>query len=321
MRLRRSDPHSPGIRRLDDDADGPRFVDPRGAEVTGDETIERISGLAIPPAWENVWICPNANGHIQASGTDAAGRRQYIYHPVWRRQRDIEKFERVLRFAAVLPRSRRVAARNLAVRGFPRSRALAAAFRLIDDSAMRIGVERYTRSAGTRGLTTLLCRHCVVEGEVIRLDFPAKGGQRWQSRLRDAPLARYLSDVQSERGARSRQLSWRDRRWHALTAAEVNDDIRERTIPEASAKDFRTLRGTLIAAQVLAKIGPQPTAKGRKEAMREATGQAAEALGNTAAVARSSYIDPRIFDAYLHGATLANEAGRPPELALVDLLS
>jgi DNA topoisomerase-1 len=190
---------------------------------------------------------------------------------------------------------------------------------MIDRAALRIGGERYLRSYGSRGLTTLLVRDVALDGDVIGLRFPAKSGQGWDSSFRDPELAQYLALLTEGRRPGSRLLAWREGRWHPLHAPEVNDDIRERTGVEASAKDFRTLRGTIVAADALARAGLATTARARNAAERVAVQAAATALGNTPTVARTSYIDPRVFDRYRSGELM--ERRRSPEAALVDLLS
>lgn len=316
-RLRRSNTSAPGIRRTD--TDPVRYLDGDGRPITDPAVLERIESLVIPPAWTDVWISPHATGHIQALGTDQAGRRQYIYHDAWRQRQDAVKFDRAVRLAEVLPYARRSVTRDLALPGFARPRAFAAAFRVVDLSGVRIGNEQYLRSNGSRGLTTLLCRHITLDGSSISFSFPAKSGKEWHSTVRDASLAAFLGEVEARRGPNSRLLAWREgRRWHPLTTALVNEDIRHRTHEELTAKDFRTLRGTVIAATALAQTGL--IAPGRKQdaAISHAVKATAEALGNTPAVARASYIDPRIFDRYRSGKLLNTH--RAPERALLELL-
>lgn len=298
-RLTRSDPAGPGFRRSERARAG--YLDTRGSALRDAEALQRIESLAIPPAWTDVWICPNPRGHIQVVGTDAAGRRQYLYHDQWRLERDEEKFDRALLLATALPAARRTVTRDLAGRKLSRSRALAAAFRIMDRSSLRIGSEHYLRANGTRGLTTLRCRDAHIEGEEITLSFPSKSGQRWHSVLEDRQLARFLAEVASLRGPSARLISWRDTRWHALTPEQVNNDLKRRTHADLTAKDFRTLRGTAAAAAALARAGPAATASARTHAIALAVQEAAEILGNTPAVARSSYIDPRLFDRYRAG--------------------
>lgn len=267
-------------------------------------TRARIEALVIPPAWTDVWICPYPNGHIQATGVDAAGRRQYLYHPTWREQKDRIKFDRVLSLAESLPGARRRVTMDLRTEGNTRERALAAAFRMLDTGALRVGSERYAEEHGSHGLSTLLCSHARIAGDVVLLEFPGKSGQEWSSELRDAELADVLRALK-RRGPTARLLAWRDERgWHPLSAEDINDYVRERTGGDFTAKDFRTLHGTVAAARALAKAGPQPTPTARKRVITAAVREVAELLGNTPAVARSSYIDPRLIDHFDDGRTI-----------------
>ncbi len=264
----------------------------------------RIESLAIPPAWTDVWISPHANGHIQATGLDAAGRRQYLYHPQWRETKDRIKYDRALDLAETLPAARRRVTMDLRAEGATRERALAAAFRMLDTGSLRVGSERYAEAHGSYGLSTLLCAHASVDGDVVRLDFPGKSGQEWESEIRDADLARVLGALQG-RGPGERLLAWRDgASWRALSAEEINDYVRERAGGDFTAKDFRTLRGTVAAAVSLARHGPERTARGRRRAVAQAMRDAADVLGNTPAIARSSYVDPRVVDRYDRGLTI-----------------
>ncbi len=309
-RLRRTDSAGPGIRRL---RSGRGFVyrDAAGARVTDPELLDRIAALVIPPAWTEVWIAPHHNGHIQATGVDAAGRRQYLYHPQWREQKDRLKFDRMLAFAEALPAARRGVTRDLrADEQFTRRRVLAGAFRMLDSAALRVGSARYVDENGSFGLSTLLCSHASVhDGDRVRLRFPAKSGHAWESELHDADLAVLVAGLK-RRGGRSRLLAWHgEGGWHPLSAEEINADLRDRTGGDFSAKDFRTLSGTVTAAQSLARTGPKPNERERGKAIAAAVRAAAAELGNTPAVARTSYIDPRLLDRYEHGETI--DASRP----------
>jgi len=315
-RLRHSDPTGPGIRRVG--VKRVRYLDADGRAIDDARVLDRITALVIPPAWTDVWIAPDELGHIQALGTDQAGRRQYLYHEQWRARQDRAKFDRAILLAEALPAARRSVSRDLRGAEFGVERALAAAFRIIDLSSLRIGSERYLHDNGSRGLTTLLCMHAAVTANATVLTFPAKSGQEWHSTIADAALAAFLLAVQQQRGARSRLLAWRDTRWHPITTAAVNDDIRVRTREEITAKDFRTLRGTIVAATSLARSGRPSDATVEESAIRRAIDQTATTLGNTPAVAKASYIDPRIFDRYRAGAIL--ETRRSPESALLRLL-
>jgi DNA topoisomerase-1 len=269
-------------------------------------TRDRIDALVIPPAWTEVWICPFPNGHIQATGRDAADRTQYLYHERWRRQKDRVKFDRALELAASLPSARRRVTRDL--RGAdPRLRALAAAFRMLDAGSLRVGTERYAELHGSHGLSTLLCSHVVVSGDTVRLEFPGKSGHEWTSELDDADLASALRALK-RRGPTARLLAYRDATgWHPLSADDINRYVRDRTGGDFTAKDFRTLTGTVAAARSLAGFGPQPTRTARARAVRQAVKDTADLLGNTLAVARSSYIDPRVLDRYDQGRTIDRE--------------
>lgn len=303
MRLRRSDSSGPGIRRVRSGR-GFGYRDADGTTVTDRELRRRLDALAIPPAWTEVWICPYANGHIQATGMDAAGRRQYIYHPSWREQKNRLKYDRALELAATLPAARRQVTIHLRSDQPNRDRALAAAFRMLDTGSLRVGTERYADSHGSFGLSTLLCAHVTVRGDTVELRFPAKSGQEWESDIRDADLASVVRGLK-RRGSNTRLLAWRDARgWHPLAADDINAYVRERTGGDFTAKDFRTLHGTVAAAVSLARQGVAASRTGRQRAVAQAMRDAAAALNNTPAIARSSYVDPRVVDRYLTGTTL-----------------
>jgi DNA topoisomerase-1 len=289
--------------------------------VTDASELERIKGLVIPPAWKDVWISPDARGHIQAVGTDQAGRRQYRYHDAWRLHQDRLKFDRAAQLAETLPSARRKVTMDLREDGFGRDRILAAAFRIIDLGSVRIGSEEYLHANGSRGLTTLLCRHARIDGDEITLTFPAKSAQKWTSTITDPDLAELLRQIQALRGPRSRLLSWKNSTWHTIRPASLNEYIRRQTRGEFTAKDFRTLHGTIVAAQALAELGVAGTDGQRKKRIVAAVDEAAAALGNTPAIARNSYIDPRVFDRYRNGEVIDISGGRAPEPALLELLS
>jgi DNA topoisomerase I len=304
MRLRRSNSAGPGIHRVGSGS-GFFYQDAGGATIADPELLDRIARLVIPPAWTEVWIAPYPNGHIQATGLDAAGRRQYLYHPQWRQQKDRVKFDRMLAFAEALPAARRSATVDLRGQHLSRDRVLAGAFRMLDSAALRVGSERYVDENGSFGLSTLLCAHAtLLDGGVVRLRFPAKSGHAWESELHDRDLAALVSALK-RRGGRARLLAWHhEGRWHPLSSDEINADLRERTGGDFSAKDFRTLRGTAAAALSLARSGPQHTEPDRRRAVVVAVKAAAQVLENTPAIARSSYVDPRLLDRYAHGETI-----------------
>jgi DNA topoisomerase IB len=309
-RLRRSDCSGPGIERrrrgrgFEYLADGERIKDP--------EVLERIGELVIPPAWEDVWICPSPLGHIQAVGTDAAGRRQYIYHERWRERRDQEKFDEMIRFARALPRVRRVTARHLAQKGVTRERVLAGAVRLLDRGFFRIGTEGYAEQNQTYGLATMQKRHVTLEeADVLRFDYIAKGGKRRIQSIVD-PEVYKLVEVLKRRRSGVELLAYKNGRgWVDVRSDEINDYIKEVAGEGFSAKDFRTWSATVIAAVALAVSGRAADTKtARKRAITRAIQEVAFYLGNTPAVCRSSYIDPRVFDRYQDGYTIGGALER-----------
>lgn len=302
-RLRRSDSSAAGITRSRSGR-GFTFHDLAGNLVTDTDLKARIEHLAIPPAWTDVWIAPYPNGHIQATGVDGAGRRQYIYHPTWREQKDRIKFDRALALAESLPSARRAVTIDLRSGEPTRDRALAAGFRMLDTGSLRVGSERYAELHGSFGLTTLLCSHATVSGDTVRLRFPAKSGEAWDSDITDADLAEVVRSLK-RRGPTARLLAFRgDSGWHPLGGSEINEYVKLRTGGEFTAKDFRTLHGTIAAASSLARHGPEQSASRRQRALAQAMRDAAEVLGNTPAIARKSYVDPRVVDNYTHGTTL-----------------
>ncbi|MBO9627229.1 MAG: DNA topoisomerase IB [Microbacterium sp.] len=306
-----------GFRRLRAGS-GFRYVDTEGDPVP-EADRERIDDLVIPPAWEDVWIAADPLAHIQAVGVDEAGRKQYLYHPLWRARRDRRKFARALDLAAALPRARARVTRGLGGEGASRERVLAAAFRLLDDAALRIGSERYLVRHGSRGLTTLRRRDVRIDGDAMALSFPAKSGQRAEIEITDAVLARALEDL-AVGDPRAPLLAYRrGRRRVRITPSEVNLYLRDVTGGDFTAKDFRTLHGTIIAADALARIGPFEDAVDRQRAERLAVQATSTALGNTIAVARGSYIDPRVFRQYARGRTIDRQLA--PETAIRRLLA
>ncbi|MBB6406033.1 DNA topoisomerase-1 [Arthrobacter sp. AZCC_0090] len=265
--------------------------------MAGDER-RRLEALAIPPAWADVWICPFENGHIQAMGVDDAGRSQYIYHPEWRARRDTEKFARAARLGVAMPKARRAVSRHLRESPSERTRTLAAAVRLMDLGALRVGSEDYTRRNGSYGLTTLRCKHVKVSGDTVSLQFPGKSGQPWESTIEDPALARFLKPL-ADRAGRQPLLAFNEGDgWVSLNATMVNEYLRHITGDDYTAKDFRTWKGTAAAGMALA--GPASKVPARQRVL-EAIKQTAELLGNTPTVARASYVDPRIVEGFLAG--------------------
>ncbi|MFB8367990.1 DNA topoisomerase IB [Arthrobacter sp. R4] len=303
MRLRRSNASGRGYRRV---AAGKGFSyrDLDGSTVPPGPVRDRLESIGIPPAWTDVWIAPFDNGHIQATGLDAVGRRQYIYHPEWRERKDRVKFDRALQLAESLPTARRLVTLDLRSEGHSRERVLAAAFRMLDSGSLRVGSERYTNENGSHGLATLLCAHVHVRKECLELKFPAKSGKDWESEIHDADLAALVRTLK-RRGGNARLLAYKNgRSWHPVTSADINGYVKERTGSDFTAKDFRTLRGTVAAAVSLARSGPQKTVAARKRAISVAMMEAAEVLGNTPSIARKSYVDPRLLDHFAAGETI-----------------
>jgi DNA topoisomerase IB len=296
---------------------GFRYVD-RAGESAPEADRERIHDLVIPPAWQDVWIAADPLAHIQAVGIDGAGRKQYLYHPLWRVTRDRRKFVRALDLAAALPSARAQVTRALKEEGQTKERALAIAFRLLDDAALRIGSERYLVRHGSRGLTTLRRRDVRVAGSDVALSFPAKSGRTASIEITDESLADALTDFAAGKSGAFLLAYRRGRSRVRISPAEVNAYLREVTGASFSAKDFRTLHGTIIAADALARIGELDRRKDRSQAERLAVQAAATALGNTTAVARGSYIDPRVFSQYARGRTL--DLSVTPETAIRRLL-
>lgn len=305
-----------GYRRVRS-GDGFRYTDADGAALSAAER-ERVVGLVIPPAWRDVWISAEPRGHIQATGVDDAGRLQYVYHPDWSAGRDKGKYARALQLAEALPRARARVTTSLRRDDLGRERVLAAAFRLLDLAAPRVGSERYLVSHGSRGLTTLRRRDAAVAASVTSLRFRGKSG-KWQSLdVEDGELAVAVALLVAGRPASPLLAYERRRRRVALTPKDVNAYVRTMTGGAFTAKDFRTLRGTILAADALARIGPPATGRDRKRAEVLAVKAAAAALGNTPSVARSSYIDPRVFARYRRGVLLDTSVS--PESAIRALI-
>jgi DNA topoisomerase IB len=304
-RLRRVDCSGPGIVRRRRGR-GFEYFDETGERIDEPEVLVRIRELAIPPAWKDVWICPYPMGHIQAVGTDAAGRRQYLYHQRWRERRDQEKFDEMIRFARALPRVRKITATHLAQRSVSRERVLAGAVRLLDRGFFRIGTEGYAEQNQTYGLSTMQKRHVTLgEGGVITFDYAAKGGKRRVQSLVDPAVYELVATLKRRRAGRELFAYRNGRRWVDLRSDDINEYIKDIAGEDFSAKDFRTWSATVIAAVALAVSGRAATTKtARQRAITRAVKEVAHYLGNTPAVCRASYIDPRVFDRYHDGITI-----------------
>ncbi|HEU4753992.1 MAG TPA: DNA topoisomerase IB [Armatimonadota bacterium] len=288
----------PGIRR-EPKGEGFRYVRPDGTSVEDEKTLERIHSLAIPPAWTDVWICPRANGHIQATGRDAKGRKQYRYHPRWQEVRDETKYDRMLAFSQALPGIRARIREDLSQSKLSRERVLAAAVELLESTFIRVGNEEYTRQNASYGLTTLRNRHVDVRGETLRFHFRGKSGKEWRVKLRDRRLARVIRRLQELPGQELFQWVDESGERHSVSSADVNDYLREISGQDFTAKDFRTWAGTVLAFLALRQCAPPESEKQAKKNVAAAIRQVAEQLGNTPAVCRKCYVHPRVLEAYL----------------------
>ncbi|HYI23459.1 MAG TPA: hypothetical protein VEX62_12600, partial [Candidatus Limnocylindrales bacterium] len=290
------------------------YVDESGKRVTDGEVLARIRAVAIPPAWTDVWICRSARGHIQATGRDARGRRQYRYHALWQQTRDATKYERTIAFAKALPRLRRQVERDLRRRGLPREKVLAAIVRLLEMTLIRVGNEEYARDNRSFGLTTLRNRHARVTSSGLKLSFRGKGGKEHVVGLQDRRLARVMKSIQELPGQLLFQYEDDEGKPQAVDSDDVNEYLRSAMGDDFSAKDFRTWAGTVLAASALQELDIGDPAKPTNAALGRAVAKVAAQLGNTPTVCRRCYIHPQIVDAYLDGS-LAGE----PKTRLVPL--
>jgi DNA topoisomerase I len=307
VRLRRVDCSGPGLTRRRAGR-GFVYLDAQGERVEDPSVIQRIRELAIPPAWKDVWICPYPNGHLQATGTDARGRKQYRYHDAWREARDREKFDEMEDFARALPALRdRVTADLTAGRTLSRERVLACAVRLLDRGFFRIGSEDYAVQNESYGLATMRKEHVTLQppGTMV-FDYAAKSGKRQIRGMVDPEAFAVVAALRRRRGGGDELLSWKEgRAWRDVKSPDINAYVKQATGGDFSAKDFRTWNATLLAAVGLAVSGEvADTVTGRKRAINRAVQEVAFYLGNTPAVCRASYIDPRVFDAYNAGMVI-----------------
>lgn len=310
VRLRRSRPGSSGWTRRRAGR-GFVYLDAAGQRLTAPADLARIAELVIPPAWHDVWICPWPHGHVQATGLDDAGRRQYLYHPQWRAQRDRRKHDEALLVGQRLPAARRRVRRDLAAEGMPRGKALALAFRLLDQAYLRVGGESYARANGSYGLATLRREHVRVlrddgSAVAVALCFPAKSGRLRETVVEDPRAAAVVATLMRRHEEGREFLAWHDDAgWHDVTSADIGADVRARLGECATPKVFRTWHATVLAAEGFARVGEAPSAeRARRRAVRAVVDEVADALGNTPAVARASYIDPRVIEEWEHGRTI-----------------
>jgi DNA topoisomerase I len=296
--LTRSNPHGQGITRRRDGARF-RYDSSSGAPVTDAGTLQRIAGLAIPPAWTDVWISPDPLGHIQATGVDSKGRTQYRYHPLWREQRDALKFDHMLRFAGALPELRAATVHDLRRRSLNRDRVASGAVRLIDLGLFRIGGEKYAELDHHYGATTLEKRHVTVTRHGVRFDYIAKEGKRREITVADPAVLPTVRALASSDNGLDALFAWEhDGTWHPLRSHDVSEYIAERAGAHFTAKEFRTWNATVLMALLLADADPPGTERGRSRVIAASVRGVAQWLGDTPTVARSSYIDPRLISSY-----------------------
>jgi DNA topoisomerase I len=308
------------------------YIGPDGDRISDPDQIAWFNRLAIPPAWTDVWISPNKEGHIQATGRDARGRKQYRYHPRWRSVRDEAKYGRLVEFARKLPHIRHRTERDLRRRGLPREKVLALVVRLLEETLIRVGNDEYARENRSFGLSTLRDRHVTVRGAEVKFSFRGKGGKEHEVEFRDRRLARLVRACQEIPGQELFQYYDADGRRTDVTSGDVNDYLREISGEEFTAKDFRTWAGTVAAAMALQEFLEIDDEAGRKKAIVSAIERVARQLGNTPAVCRACYVHPEVLDRYLDGTMVdalsrqATGAGRgahalrPEEAAVLGLL-
>lgn len=272
-----------------------------GSKLTDPDTLKRVKALAIPPAWSDVWICPFADGHIQATGRDAKGRKQYRYHARFREVRDSTKYEHVIAFAGSLPSLRNQVQKHMALRGLPRERVLATVVHLLETTLIRVGNEDYAKQNNSYGLTTLKNRHVAVDGNEIRFRFSGKSGKQWSLRVRDRRVAKIIRACQELPG--QELLQYVDEEGHCkdVTSSDVNDYLKEITGKDITAKDFRTWAGTVLAAMALGELESFDSAAQAKRNLRAAIEKVAARLGNTSTVCRKCYIHPEVLNCYMDG--------------------
>ncbi len=304
-RLRRVDCAAPGIRRRRAGR-GFVYLDPAGQRLTDPEILDRVRALVLPPAWNDVWICIDHRGHIQATGIDARGRKQYRYHDLWRLRRDREKFDHMLEFARALPDLRRRVADDLGQEGMTQDRVLACAARLLDLGFFRIGTEGYAEENQTYGLATIHKRHARLIGDgTVEFDYAAKSGKRRIQSVVDPEVYDVVEALKRRRGGTPELLAWRSGRgWADIRSADINTYVKAATGGDFTAKDFRTWNATTLAAMALAVSAGATSPTARKRAITRAMKEVAYYLGNTPAVCRSSYVDPRVVDRYRDGETI-----------------
>ncbi|HSW16976.1 MAG TPA: DNA topoisomerase IB [Ramlibacter sp.] len=296
-------PDKPGVRR-ERAGDGFVYLKANGEKLDDEATLERIRKLAIPPAWTDVWICPRANGHLQATGRDARGRKQYRYHPQFREARESTKYEHMLAFAKALPALRSQVAEHMALRGLPREKVLATVVHLLETTLIRVGNDDYARANRSYGLTTLRNSHVKVEGSQLRFQFKGKSGKTWKLQIGDRRVARIVRECQELPGQELFQYVDEDGELRDVTSADVNAYLREISGEDVTAKDFRTWAGTVMAAMALQEFESFDTQAAAKRNLSAAIERVASRLGNTPTICRKCYVHPEILSAYASGELL-----------------
>ena len=330
------DARAAGLRYVDDRTPGITrkktrqafcYIDNDGTPIRDEAELARIRSLAIPPAWTDVWICRWRNGHLQATGRDAKGRKQYRYHPQWRNVRDEAKYERMLDFGQALPTIRARIDKALSLQGLPREKVLAAIVYLLQATLMRIGNREYARDNDSYGMTTLRKKHVRVDGTQIRFEFRGKSGVRHSIRLQDRRLARIIMRTRDLPGQELFQYVDEEGQRHAICSNDVNDYLRELTGRDYTAKDFRTWAGTVLAAMALRDCEPCGSETEGKRNVVQAIAAVAQRLGNTPAICRKCYVHPRVIEAYMDGTlqkvvakTIFSDALSPEEAMLLNML-
>lgn len=322
----------PGIKRIRSGR-GFRYVKSSGRPVRDGATLDRIKALAIPPAWQDVWICLDARGHLQATGRDARGRKQYRYHPRWREVRDETKYNRMLVFADALPAIRRTTAEHIALPGLPRRKVLAAVVQLLEKTLIRVGNDEYAKKNGSFGLTTMRDRHAKIAGSKVRFEFRGKSGVRHSVEIADRTLAKIVRECRDIPGYELFQYVDDDGERQTIDSGDVNDYLKEITGEEFTAKDFRTWAGTVLAAMALREFEKFDSEAQAKKNVVRAIERVAAQLGNTPTVCRKCYVHPEVIDSYLDGSFASSveqraeeilrdslEELRPEEAAVVTLL-
>jgi DNA topoisomerase-1 len=290
----------PGIRRKKAGT-GFSYVRPDGSKLTGPDTMKRIKALAIPPAWTDVWICPSPDGHIQATGRDAKGRKQYRYHARFREVRESTKYERVVAFADALPSIRDTVREHMALRGLPPEKVLATVVHLLETTLIRVGNDDYARQNNSYGLTTLKNRHVAVEGNEVRFRFTGKGGKQWSLRVRDRRIAKIIKACQELPGQELLQYIDEQGNCQDVTSTDVNEYLKAITGKDITAKDFRTWAGTVLAAMTLSELQSFDNAAQAKRNLRSAIEKVSARLGNTPTICMKCYIHPEVLNCYMDG--------------------